>query len=139
MNKKILLCTAILLMGVGMAAASFFDVSNKEQVNISAFGPSSQFKVRGKGIDVTLKAGKDQWQGVILTPPSEKFFDLSGGSVVAVDVRNLNRFPMQLNLEIVNLRDGKPNEFTIFRLERSLCCLGRRRQCAFVTVVRLKL
>lgn len=112
MNKKILLCTAILLMGVGMAAASFFDVSNKEQVNISAFGPSSQFKVRGKGIDVTLKAGKDQWQGVILTPPSEKFFDLSGGSVVAVDVRNLNRFPMQLNLEIVNLRDGKPNEFT---------------------------
>lgn len=113
MRKPFLLFSAMLLAAAGAAAAPLFDVSRPGDVKISPFCPSSEFKVRGDRIDVTLKAGKDRWQGVVITPLKEKYFDLSAGSVVAVDVRNRNRYPMHLNLEIVNLlRPDKPNEFT---------------------------
>ena len=113
MRKPFLLFSAMLLAAAGAAAAPLFDVSRPGDVKISPFCPSSEFKVRGDRIDVTLKAGKDRWQGVVITPLKEKYFDLSAGSVVAVDVRNRNRYPMHLNLEIVNLlRPDEPNEFT---------------------------
>lgn len=89
------------------------EFGNYDSVLVAPFGASSIVEQNGDRLELTLKAGKDRWQGCILTPGSaQRHFDLSGGSVVSCAVENLNDFPMSLRLEIVNLKSGEnSNDF----------------------------
>lgn len=104
---------ALLLATATALGAPLPDLRQPDQCRIAAMGSSSHFRLQDGRLDLRLDAGKDRWQGVIVRPPDGQHFDLSAGSVVAVTVHNRNRFPMTLNLEIVNLvSPDNPNGFS---------------------------
>ncbi len=104
---KSTLCTLFLL---GCIAAMGVQVLNPatDDIRLAPFGKTSKAEKKGEAIAVELQPNGGRYQGVIITPPKgQKYFDLSDGSVMAMDVKNCNPFPMNLRMEIVNLRTGK--------------------------------
>lgn len=62
----------------------------------------------GNRLSLELPPKGGRWQGTIITPKKgEQYFDLSEGAILAVDVKNNNPYMMQLQMEIVNLKEGK--------------------------------
>lgn len=89
----------------------FFDVvrSRPEHYRMLGKGKAS-WEVRGDKLILTIPSDpREHWPGLIILPQNGLFFDFSGGSVAAVDVRNLNDNPALLQMEA--LTPGKSREF----------------------------
>ena len=102
-------CAAALLLAAGLAAADrqLFSIARGGAV-FAPFNKTDKVKVTGDRLALELPSKGGRWQGTIVTPKKgEKYFDLSQGAILAVDVRNNNKYPMQLRMEIVNLKEGK--------------------------------
>ena len=102
-------CAAALLLAAGLAAADrqLFSIARGGAV-FAPFNKTDKVKVAGDRLALELPPKGGRWQGTIVTPKKgEKYFDLSQGAILAVDVRNNNKYPMQLRMEIVNLKEGK--------------------------------
>ncbi len=109
---KQLLGALLLLCGAVLPGGQLFSPS-AGTVKLSPFGKSSKVQVRGNAVCLELAPQGGRYQGVIITPADGKTFDLSSGSVAAMDVKNLNPYPMQLRMEVVNLKpDGNKNSFS---------------------------
>ncbi len=100
---------AALLASVSlMADVPLFKSITPEAARFAPFGKTSKVTAANNRLKLELAPKGGRWQGTIVTPKKgEKFFDLSSGSIMAVDVKNLNPYPMQLRMEIVNLKPGK--------------------------------
>ena len=106
---KFSLCAAALLLAAGLAAADrqLFSIARGGAV-FAPFNKTDKVKVVGDRLALELPPKGGRWQGTIVTPKKgEKYFDLSQGAILAVDVRNNNKYPMHLQMEIVNLKEGK--------------------------------
>ena len=109
-----LLSVFVVLLFAGTAygsSATFFQPSKSEPEQFLPLGKGS-WKVHRDRVRITIPVDPDdRWPGVIIRPEPGKHFDLSGYQVLAVDVRNLNRFPAVLQLEVVNLVPGSNTQF----------------------------
>jgi len=108
-TMKFTLFLATILLGTSsFAAQPFFNVSRSKPEDYRLLGKQkAAYEVRGNKLIVSIPPDPaDRWPGVILKPQHGKYFDISGYSVIAVDVRNLNPHPAKLQMEAVEL--GKP-------------------------------
>ena len=113
MHKKI---TALLTVGLlpllSFAAKPLFNVGSPAQVKAGAFDQSTVVTQKGNTLQLFLKKNGSRYQGVILTPAKDKYFDLSKGSVLTFDVQNNSKVYTWVRVEIINLKPGKnPNAF----------------------------
>ena len=90
-----------------LSAQQLFDIATSRPEQFKALGRGSYKIVRDK-IILDIPADPHlKWPGLVLEPPSGQYFDLSAYSVLAVDVRNLNAEPAQLEAEIANEENSK--------------------------------
>ena len=105
MHKKF---TALLAVGLlpllSFAAKPLFNVGSPAQVKAGAFDQSTVATQKGNTLQLFLKKNGSRYQGVIITPATGKYFDLSKGSVLAFDVKNDSKVYVQLRVEVINLR-----------------------------------
>lgn len=113
---KFILTFSLLVLGLAsFGGKQFFDVAGSKPEHYRLLGKrTSSYKISGDKLIITippsdLAHSSDRWPGLILKPTNGRYFDFSGGSVVAVDVRNLTRKPLLLQCEMVIL--GKKREF----------------------------
>lgn len=103
--KPISLLVLLSCAAAALHSAPLFDIARSKPEHYRLLGKRhAGYEVRGDRLLLTIPADpSDRFPGVILLPQNKKHFDFSGGTVFAVDVRNLNAHPAQLQLEIVNL------------------------------------
>ena len=103
--KLISLSVLLFCATVILHSAPLFDVARSKPEHYRLLGRRhAGYEICGDRLRLTIPADPvDRFPGVILLPQKGKYFDFSGGTVFAVDVRNLNSHPAQLQLEIVSL------------------------------------
>ncbi|HCH87292.1 MAG TPA: hypothetical protein DFL85_17515, partial [Lentisphaeria bacterium] len=102
-------CAAALLLAANLAAADrqLFSIARGGAV-FAPFNKTDKVRTVGDRLSLELPPKGGRWQGTIITPKKgEQYFDLSEGAILAVDVKNNNPYMMQLQMEIVNLKEGK--------------------------------
>ena len=102
-------CAAALLLAANLAAADrqLFSIARGGAV-FAPFNKTDKVRTVGDRLSLELPPRGGRWQGTIITPKKgEQYFDLSEGAILAVDVKNNNPYPMQLRMEIVNLKEGQ--------------------------------
>ena len=102
-------CAAALLLAANLAAADrqLFSIARGGAV-FAPFNKTDKVRTVGNRLSLELPPKGGRWQGTIITPKKgEQYFDLSEGAILAVDVKNNNPYMMQLQMEIVNLKEGK--------------------------------
>lgn len=107
-------CAAALLLAANLAAADrqLFSIARGGAV-FAPFNKTDKVRTVGDRLSLELPPKGGRWQGTIITPKKgEQYFDLSEGAILAVDVKNNNPYMMQLQMEIVNRKEGQdPNAF----------------------------
>ncbi|MBS1370999.1 MAG: hypothetical protein HPZ91_13685 [Lentisphaeria bacterium] len=84
------------------------DLSAYDARKITVNGAASAEKL-GRTLAVEIAGNQDfTWPGISLTPQSGRYFDLSEGNVLAIDVTNRETYPVIILCQIENLgADGK--------------------------------
>ena len=113
-NMKYLWVLSAFVMGMAVSAAEpLFDIARSRPEHYQPLGTGkTAYEIRGDKLLVTIPPAVDTlWPGIIVKPQSGRYFDFSGGSVVAVDVRNLSNRPARLQVEAVTLGSQPGREF----------------------------
>lgn len=111
---KYLWVLSAFVMGMAVSAAEpLFDIARSRPEHYQPLGTGkTAYEIRGDKLLVTIPPAVDTlWPGIIVKPQSGRYFDFSGGSVVAVDVRNLSNRPARLQVEAVTLGSQPGREF----------------------------
>ena len=114
LNMKYLWVLSAFVMGMAVSAAEpLFDIARSRPEHYQPLGTGkTAYEIRGDKLLVTIPPAVDTlWPGIIVKPQSGRYFDFSGGSVVAVDVRNLSNRPARLQVEAVTLGSQPGREF----------------------------
>ena len=114
LNMKYLWVLSAFVMGMAVSAAEpLFDIARSRPEHYQPLGTGkTAYEIRGDKLLVTIPPAVDTpWPGIIVKPQKGRCFDFSGGSVVAVDVRNLSNRPTRLQVEAVTLSNRPGREF----------------------------